>query len=129
MLNLPISLIIIHFIADFILQNDWMALNKSKNWGALSAHVGVYSGCFFLYSWYDGWIGYAVAFGLITFITHFITDAITSRITSRLWFFKTYGDTEIWRYEGGNRHYFFVMIGLDQLIHYGCLAWTLKFLS
>jgi hypothetical protein len=33
----------LHFIGDFLLQSDWMALNKSKNWDALSQHVLVYA--------------------------------------------------------------------------------------
>jgi hypothetical protein len=37
-------------------------------------------------------------------IMHFITDAITSRTTSYLW-------------QKGERHWFFVVIGLDQAIH------------
>ena len=133
-LTIPISLLAIHFIADFILQNDWMALNKSKNsvigLKALLTHVTIYSICF-------SWLG--AAFVAITWILHFIVDAITSRITSKLWFLPLtpiywHGPEEhpqqyVTTPKTHLRHWFFVMIGLDQLIHYGCLTWTLKFLN
>jgi len=106
-----------------------MAVNKSKSWFWLWVHATVYSLCF---------IPWGFKFYLITFLTHFVTDAITSRITSKLWFIKLEGPVadegeprELWyaypRLQG-NRHYFFVMIGLDQFIHYCTLAWTLALL-
>lgn len=103
-----------HWIADFVLQTHWQASNKSKNWEALGRHVVNYSlvmylVCFFLVSPTQ-----ATAFWLITFVTHFITDAITSRISSRL-------------YAKQDWHNFFVIIGLDQLIHQLTLAGTLLF--
>lgn len=110
-----------HWVADFICQTDWMATNKSKNWGALTLHVFTYSVVMMVLS--GGYltiantihpqliIGFIVAFGIVTFITHFITDAITSRITSYLWM-------------KGDRHNFFVIIGLDQLIHALTLIWS-----
>ena len=38
------------------------------------------------------------------FITHFVIDGITSRITSKLW-------------KANNMHWFFVIVGFDQLLH------------
>lgn len=35
-----------HGVADYWLQTDWMAQNKSKNWHALGAHIAVYAGSF-----------------------------------------------------------------------------------
>lgn len=136
-MTIPLALVTIHFIADFLLQTDWMAVNKSKDWRALLAHTGVYSVCFLPF--------YGVGFALVTFVLHTLTDAITSRVTSRLWFFKRedgiwaqaeytqpkHGRTLVnpWSPIEGVRHWFFVVIGADQLIHYGCLAWTLKLVS
>ncbi len=31
-----------HVIGDWLLQNEWMALNKGSNWPALLSHVAVY---------------------------------------------------------------------------------------
>ena len=128
MLTIPLSLLAIHFVADFLLQSDWMALNKSKSWKALCTHGLVYSVCF-------SWLG--VAFFIVTFLTHTFTDMLTSRITSRLWFvdLRTRGDSSKklkWPYfayiNPKKRHWFFVMIGFDQLIHFTTLGLTYKYL-
>ena len=103
----PIFLLILHFLGDFVLQSDWMAINKSKNWIALGIHCTVYSLVFAPF--------YGLTFAGITFATHFITDALTSRLTSKL-------------FQAGERHWFFVAIGGDQLIHAITLALTLRLL-
>lgn len=108
MITIPLYLIALHFVMDFLCQNDWMAVNKSKRWDALLLHVAIYSFGFI-------WLGWQ--FALITFITHFITDAITSRITRRLY------------YPVFHRHWFFSTIGFDQLIHYATLAYTYKYFA
>lgn len=51
-LTLPLGLILLHFLMDFIFQSDWMALNKSKEWWPLIWHVVVYSTGF---GWCLGW--------------------------------------------------------------------------
>jgi hypothetical protein len=127
MLSIPLSLLVIHFVADFLLQSNWMALNKSKDWGALSLHCLIYSLCFV-------WLGFI--FVAITFLTHFITDAFTSRLTSRLWFIdlavrSTINKNLKWPFfakiNDRKRHWFFVVIGLDQLIHYATLGITYRY--
>ena len=114
-------LLIIHFIADFVLQSDWMAQNKSKSNAALGAHVLVYTGAILFGSLplvfilgHDGgpllglWV-------VLNGAAHFATDYITSRINARLWAAK-----EV--------HYFFVSVGADQLIHYFTLGLTMIWL-
>lgn len=88
-----------HFVADFVLQNDWMALNKSKRLLPLAAHVAVYSAGLI-------WLGWK--FAALNGVLHFVVDYVTSRVTARLW-------------EKGQRHLFFVVIGLDQYTHQVCL--------
>lgn len=148
-MTLPVSLLIAHFVGDFLLQNDWMALNKSKNRLALFSHAYIYSVMimFVLPDFYAVHGGsMATRFFGITFITHFITDAITSRITTRLWFIDLFAvnrdkvnagcKVDVFR-EGEwiafphfeRRHWFFVAIGADQLIHFITLALTLRLLS
>ena len=49
---------------------------------------------------------------LLNLPAHFITDGITSRMTT-------------WLYNKGERHWFFVVIGLDQFLHYVVLFLTI----
>ena len=126
-LTIPVSLLIVHFIGDFLLQSDWMALNKSKKWEVLMVHAFVYGMCF---------APWGSQFAVITYSAHFFTDAITSRITSKLWFMEPrlieneVGEQfNVWIPKDPNpRHWFFVMIGLDQLIHCLTLAVTYYYL-
>lgn len=125
-MTIPLSLLVAHYVGDFRFQSDWMATNKSKSWSALAAHCFVYS--LIVGAFAQSYLGLGLSFTVVTFVTHFVTDAVTSRITSKLWFFKQYGDSNMWYQSGGNRHWFFEVIGIDQLIHYVTLAWTLKLL-
>lgn len=104
-----------HWIADFVLQSDWMAINKSKSWSALGSHILVYALV----------IGVSVAvlersenltkFVLLNSLVHFVQDAITSRVAAQL-------------YET-RRHDFFVIIGLDQVLHLSLLVWTASYFT
>jgi len=110
-------LLTVHFVADFVLQSDWMAQNKSKSNRALGLHVGVYTVAILVGSAPLAFIlkgtdpipfSAAVLWAAVNGVAHFATDYVTSRINSRLWAAK-------------NVHWFFVGVGFDQLIH----AWTL----
>ena len=123
-------LLVAHFVGDFICQSDWMALNKSKRWDALAIHVTVYSAVLYMAIFvsiglnaelspriilalvnelpYVSAVGFYV---LVNAVAHFVQDAITSRINSRLW-------------QANQRHWFFVGIGADQLLHYVTLFVT-----
>jgi hypothetical protein len=128
-MSIPLSLILVHFLVDFLLQTDWMALNKSKDNYALSCHVATYSvGLFVWATIYMGIGDGAVMFFFFNSLLHFMTDWVTSRINGKLWFFRPYDD-QCWIYVDGRRHWFFVMVGFDQLIHYVTLAITLRLLS
>ena len=101
-LNTIIMILCLHFVSDFILQSNWMAQNKSKSNLALFTHVLVYSLPFML-------IGFWYA--IINASLHFIIDYFTSRATSKLW-------------KEEKVHWFFVVIGLDQTLHFICLFST-----
>lgn len=114
-------LIVIHFIADFILQSDWMAQNKSKNNEALGFHVAVYTLSLlfasvplaFIVPVYNG--NLVLVWVLLNGAAHFATDYVTSRINSKLWAAK-----EV--------HWFFVGVGADQVVHYMTLGFTMIWL-
>ncbi len=105
-----IYLLFLHFIADFVCQTSWMAENKSKNILALSFHVLTYGLVLFLGTIYFG-VDKAFFFSLANFGLHLLVDFFTSKATSYLW-------------KKGDVHNFFVVIGLDQLIHQICLILT-----
>jgi hypothetical protein len=118
-LTIPLILLVLHFLADFTAQSDWMAINKSKSNHALTIHCLCYSLFFALFG---------AKFAVATFVTHWVTDYWTSRLTSKLWFFKS-TDGVNFTYIEGPRHWFFVAIGFDQLIHAFTLAVTFKLLQ
>jgi hypothetical protein len=128
-----LSLLAAHFIGDFLLQSDWMALNKSKDNWALFCHCTLYSLVF---------APFGLAFMVANFWLHFITDYITSRITSKLWFmnmnyaerilpmsndYSSVFDNVV--FTPWKRHWFFVAIGADQLVHFVTLVLTYKLLA
>lgn len=103
-----LALLAIHFVADFVLQTDWQAKNKSSRCDALLSHTFLYGLCFAPF--------FGAPFALVNFLLHTGIDFVTSRITKRL-------------YEKGRVHDFFVVIGLDQLLHYACLLITYVWLK
>lgn len=111
-----LALLFVHWFADFVLQTHWQAQNKSKNNEALAAHVGVYSfalmiGSAIIFGQSAGWVWFFLLNGAL----HFATDYFTSRWSSRL-------------YAKQDWHNFFVVVGLDQLIHQVTLALTMLWL-
>jgi hypothetical protein len=100
-----ITLLILHWIFDFKFQSPMMSLNKSKSFWWLSIHCTVYSLlAFMLFKP----IQETLIIYLILFVSHFIIDGISSRITSWLW-------------KKNEVHYFFCVIGFDQILHYAVL--------
>ena len=97
--------LVAHFVADFICQSDYHAVNKSKSNWVLFQHVSVYSFVLLLFGFL---FPINLVWVIINGVGHFATDWCTSRATSKLW-------------ASNQRHWFFVTIGLDQLIHYTTL--------
>lgn len=127
---LILILIAIHFVADFIFQDEKWALAKWCNNYELSKHVLVYTGIFialllpinlYAHGVYDFIFERTFLFGVITLLLHFITDYITSKIVHDRFEKKHYGSA-IPNFGG------FTMIGLDQLFHYAQLILTYKLL-
>lgn len=102
--------LLLHFIGDFVLQTDKMSKQKSYNNVILTQHVLVLTGILilgslFIYLMTDKFTLYQlVMFSLINGVLHWVIDYYTSKQTSRLW-------------KEGKVHEFFVVIGLDQMLH------------
>jgi membrane-bound metal-dependent hydrolase YbcI (DUF457 family) len=109
------TILIIHWVADFIFQTEEMATNKSKSNYWLTKHVKTYMFVLLpitlLIIYFGGTIYGAFFWLIINGSLHWCTDYITSRKTSKL-------------YAAGDYHNFFVVIGFDQFIHYLCLFTT-----
>ncbi len=103
MIQTLLAIFWLHFLADFIMQTDEMALNKSHNWKWLTLHALTYGIPFLLFGW---------KYAIINSAAHWLVDFFTSKATSYLW-------------STGKRHWFFVVIGLDQAIHMTILVLTL----
>lgn len=128
--GLIVYLLVLHFIGDFVLQTDDMALNKSTSNLWLLAHVGMYyltimggltamamsvlpllSGENFM-----ALMKTAMIYSAVNAAAHGIIDYVSSRVSS--YFFTQ-----------GLRHEFFVTIGFDQLLHAAILIGTLGLLK
>jgi hypothetical protein len=101
-------LLLLHFVGDFVCQFRWLANNKSHNQLALLLHGLIYgavltSGMYFMIPETIP-LTIFILWAAFNIVAHIITDAITSKMTS--FFYKRQ-----WMY------LFFVIIGLDQLIH------------
>jgi ABC-type multidrug transport system permease subunit len=99
-------ILIIHYLADFVLQTVDQSKLKSTDNRMLAYHVATYS-----FVWlFASYIIYekpaqAIAFAAITFIFHFATDWATSRIGKKFW-------------EKSDYHNGFNVVGFDQILHY-----------
>ena len=114
------SIIIIHWFADFVLQSDEDAKNKSKSNKHLTSHVLTYTAVWSIIGlWYGLYYNQhllGALFPIITFVFHWITDYYTSRLNSKLW-------------SEGKVHNFFVSVGFDQVLHYVQLFTTYYYLK
>jgi len=110
-------LVWIHFVADFVFQADKVAIAKSKDSAILTTHVAIYITPFIPFAWWFMADVYVAAMWLlVNFCAHWVTDYVSSRLTTRL-------------YQSGERHWFFVVIGADQALHFTALFATFAWLS
>ena len=99
------AVLFIHWVADFILQTDRQAKGKSSSVIRLLEHILTYTIVMVFF--------FGFKFGLVNGAAHFIIDFFTSKATKYL-------------YNKGDTHNFFVVIGLDQLLHTIILIYTLE---
>jgi len=115
-------ILIVHWIADFVLQTHTEATNKSTSWYWLLKHTLKYTytlwvcGVFYVLfniRIYQPWS--LTYFCIITFLCHTATDYFTSKLARRY-------------FSVGNYHNGFVVVGFDQILHYIQLYLTFKYL-
>lgn len=73
--SLMLACVMGHFVGDYLLQNNWMALNKGEDAGVCAIHVSIYTFAIFIFLFFE--IGFCANLGVIlaiTWITHFIQD-------------------------------------------------------
>jgi hypothetical protein len=114
-------ILILHWIADYVMQDGEWAVRKSKDFDFLVTHTFVYSvimstgvGVLMYYniSCIDCLPCTIFIFFIVTFLLHTITDFFTSKKTSREYSKKNFGTTIPRGFD------FFVTLGFDQLLHY-----------
>lgn len=146
-LSVALLILITHWVADFVLQTEEQAINKSKSNYHLFKHVSTYSMAWLMVTTMycagtESSAKNAILFYVITFVSHFITDWATSRMNKHLMPHRVEMDSEKqYDYEekeyvnkgyyypdGENYHNFFVGIGFDQLLHYAQLFLTFNYL-
>lgn len=114
-------ILVAHFVGDFVLQNDRLATQKSKNTGVLLEHVLLYSLPLTIAAFVLMYIFPAVPqihlylWLFLNIVLHFVVDYFTSRANSKI------------VAKEGMHHNFFLMIGFDQLLHLSILVLTLGF--
>jgi len=109
-------MLLIHWLADFALQTEKQATQKSTNITQLTFHVLTYTLVWFMAIWvYQGNIENALKFSAITFVSHWLTDFTTSRVGKPYW-------------DSGDYHNGFTIVGFDQILHYIQLYYTFKYI-
>jgi Protein of unknown function (DUF3307) len=73
-----IAFLLCHLVGDYILQSDWMALNKSKRTWPCLVHVLIYTSCFLILT--TSWKAL-----LFIGVTHFIFDRFPIIIRRLIW--------------------------------------------
>lgn len=104
-----VVLLVCHFVGDFILQTDTMAIKKSTSNVWLTKHVLTYMLPFMVfYAIIIPSVNLWLLVILSNLALHWITDFITSRISSHF-------------HKNEKRGLFFKTIGFDQMIHGICI--------
>ena len=102
-----LAIIWMHWFADFCLQSDKVACGKSKSHKILATHCLIYGIPMAVFGW---------EFALLNTMAHFVVDGVSSRIASAF-------------FAKGERHWFFVVVGFDQVIHMTILLASAKWLG
>lgn len=126
-------MMVIHFVADFLLQSRDMGKNKSTKVVVLLQHLAIQFGCFLLLL--SPFVGFEVAFAfsLLNAIVHGVIDWNIWRLYKLSAYVRIKAEADrfsvseeekkAWMAESAKNwqfwedHWFFATIGLDQLLH------------
>lgn len=120
-LFLILWLLFLHYVGDFLLQTEAMALNKHHDNRALASHVlgylwALWIGLLLYGSVHDRGLTEASTLHIVAFVflngfLHWVTDWFTSRWNAELWALPS-------------KRAFFRCVGYDQLVHVSTLVIT-----
>lgn len=114
------AVMVSHYVADFLMQSQWQATNKSHNIGALTQHIYIYTLTMMLMLSSLSFLFQLSIVSLITYVLlngalHFGTDYVTSKLSKRA-------------FKENNIPKFWAIIGADQMAHNLCLLLTMPIL-
>lgn len=127
-LELILGILFVHWFADFVMQDEDWAVNKSKDFKSLISHTLTYTWVWTLVGvFYGAFSGNVtpsdvIIFSVITFVIHTLTDFITSRVNSYLYAKGKFGSAI-------PNLGFFTSIGFDQWLHYIQLFLTYQLIT
>ena len=138
MLYLPVWLacwlLFLHWVGDYVLQSNDLALRKADDAIALIHHVVIVALALFVGVLPLGVMGLVgwnllVQFVGVNYVAHLVTDYLTSKVNKWLWFVDTeprgrniptgdYASFPFYaKFDMEKRHWFFVSLGFDQFLH------------
>jgi hypothetical protein len=114
-----IALVWCHALADFVLQDREMALNKSKKLSVLAEHCLHHAALFFVVLLFLASFKEAILYSGVNAILHGIVDW-------NIWrgFKNAHADKDIATFRYWEHPTFWQTIGCDQALHYTCLILT-----
>lgn len=119
--NYLIFLFVAHFVGDYLLQSDEIAKKKSKCFKSLFIHISFIFISFFvinliylkIFGGYNSYLDF-IKIPLLNSVIHLVIDFFTSKWASKLY--------------SKNVHYYYVILGFDQLLHYLTVLLLIKFI-
>ena len=97
--------LMLHLIGDWILQNEWMSVNKIRlSHPAAWIHAGIHA---LLLGFVFGWLG-----GVVLGVLHMLVD---TRVPIRWW-------SKVFKKCEQSPDISILLIGCDQVLHIGCIA-------
>lgn len=123
-LILVISVILAHYFADFVFQDEQWAITKRKSVKSLLKHTITYSVVLTILLLGVLWISplYILYFFIFNFIAHTLIDFVTSKVVGQRFDDKHLGSAI-------PNLGAFSIIGFDQVLHYMCIFGSLYFLT